>query len=400
MVSTHLKNISQNGNLPQIGVKIKNLWNHHPDYFLKPPPWRSHFQRFDRLFWIRQVIQLVTFNTCRCFGVMYVSGAKEKTVWEPRDSDRFVFHLGKKDETTCIKLYKHIHAHLRLFIACKLRLKPSVKENKFKIQQGVCIQATWFSKGEQTRLCLKPPLGVCNSCSNFCNMVMPANHKGRSVRITFFTTCGILSLVYLWGRDPHVFFDCLLTCPTAKDPSLDVSLYHKNGEHHGTSQQFRAVFAESPALLQPEETIHHRIGKTKCALALNLDFLGIRNHPILRTNRAPNDSTMEVLTWKQIRESWIIHLASAWTTHLKNICQNGNLDQVGVKIKHVWVATIWVMNNLKVYLLRWHVDEHHVTLHLPATTCKCPAAGLKVWIRINSWVYEKTDVNKGIRYMK
>ena len=29
MVSTHLKNISQNGNLPQIGVKIKNLWNHH-----------------------------------------------------------------------------------------------------------------------------------------------------------------------------------------------------------------------------------------------------------------------------------------------------------------------------------------------------------------------------------
>ena len=28
VVSTHLKNISQNGNLPQIGVKIKNIWNH------------------------------------------------------------------------------------------------------------------------------------------------------------------------------------------------------------------------------------------------------------------------------------------------------------------------------------------------------------------------------------
>ena len=26
---THLKNISQNGNLPQIGVKIKHIWNHH-----------------------------------------------------------------------------------------------------------------------------------------------------------------------------------------------------------------------------------------------------------------------------------------------------------------------------------------------------------------------------------
>ena len=29
VVSTHLKNISQIGNLPQIGVKIKNIWNHH-----------------------------------------------------------------------------------------------------------------------------------------------------------------------------------------------------------------------------------------------------------------------------------------------------------------------------------------------------------------------------------
>ena len=30
MVSTHLKNISQNRNLPQTGVKIKDIWNHHP----------------------------------------------------------------------------------------------------------------------------------------------------------------------------------------------------------------------------------------------------------------------------------------------------------------------------------------------------------------------------------
>ena len=30
-VSTHLKNFSQIGNLPQIGVKIKHIWNHHLD---------------------------------------------------------------------------------------------------------------------------------------------------------------------------------------------------------------------------------------------------------------------------------------------------------------------------------------------------------------------------------
>ena len=29
VVSTHRKDISQNVNLPQIGVKIKNIWNHH-----------------------------------------------------------------------------------------------------------------------------------------------------------------------------------------------------------------------------------------------------------------------------------------------------------------------------------------------------------------------------------
>ena len=29
VVSTRLKNISQNGNLPQIGMNIKNIWNLH-----------------------------------------------------------------------------------------------------------------------------------------------------------------------------------------------------------------------------------------------------------------------------------------------------------------------------------------------------------------------------------
>ena len=40
MVSTHLKNISQNGNLPQIGVKMKNLSNHHPASVLDFPGFR------------------------------------------------------------------------------------------------------------------------------------------------------------------------------------------------------------------------------------------------------------------------------------------------------------------------------------------------------------------------
>ena len=45
VVSTRLKNISQIGSFPQIGMNIKNVWNHHlderrtknPSYFMKIP---------------------------------------------------------------------------------------------------------------------------------------------------------------------------------------------------------------------------------------------------------------------------------------------------------------------------------------------------------------------------
>ena len=52
VVSTHLKNISQIGNLPQIGVKIKNIWNHHlvSHFFLfkisQSSRSQSHFSHF------------------------------------------------------------------------------------------------------------------------------------------------------------------------------------------------------------------------------------------------------------------------------------------------------------------------------------------------------------------
>ena len=32
MVSTHFKNFSQIGSSPQVGVKIKNVWNHHLEH--------------------------------------------------------------------------------------------------------------------------------------------------------------------------------------------------------------------------------------------------------------------------------------------------------------------------------------------------------------------------------
>ena len=68
VVSTPLKNISQHGNLPQIGVKIKNIWNHHLVVY-----WRLYFPAsipsiFHPCEWhaasVAQEAQLVAFAQC------------------------------------------------------------------------------------------------------------------------------------------------------------------------------------------------------------------------------------------------------------------------------------------------------------------------------------------------
>ena len=52
MVSTQLKNISQNGNLPQVGVEIKHIWNHHLVKYIDQPNVRQIYQpiRWEKLF--------------------------------------------------------------------------------------------------------------------------------------------------------------------------------------------------------------------------------------------------------------------------------------------------------------------------------------------------------------
>ena len=40
-----LKNISQNGNLPQVGVKIKNVWNRHLDFWFPNSQNGNHFPK-------------------------------------------------------------------------------------------------------------------------------------------------------------------------------------------------------------------------------------------------------------------------------------------------------------------------------------------------------------------
>ncbi len=56
MVSTHLKNISQIGSFPQIGTKIKNIWNHHPVFLFVENTWKHppvFFPPVDVFLWRR-----------------------------------------------------------------------------------------------------------------------------------------------------------------------------------------------------------------------------------------------------------------------------------------------------------------------------------------------------------
>ena len=48
VVSTHLKNISENGNLPQIGVKIKHFWNHHLENNLPQSSFSKQMMKYGR----------------------------------------------------------------------------------------------------------------------------------------------------------------------------------------------------------------------------------------------------------------------------------------------------------------------------------------------------------------
>ena len=81
MVSTHLKNISQFGSFPQIGMNIKYIWNHHsvmdtPLFCSKPigleAPNHSN----------AKPIELIKSETCwRCFKTLWLIHFQDFEVW-------------------------------------------------------------------------------------------------------------------------------------------------------------------------------------------------------------------------------------------------------------------------------------------------------------------------------
>ena len=86
VVSTHLKNISQIGSFPQVGVKIQNIWNHHPVmdilYIIPPYPEPIHASALLPRFVERLVHPKITpalkrkiiWTKASCLGSMLVFG--------------------------------------------------------------------------------------------------------------------------------------------------------------------------------------------------------------------------------------------------------------------------------------------------------------------------------------
>ena len=74
VVSTHLKNMSQNGNLPQVGVKIKNVWNQH----LEKQPWMKMYLLFKMV--VFQPAMLVYWRVTGGWDTPYAVDSVERLV--------------------------------------------------------------------------------------------------------------------------------------------------------------------------------------------------------------------------------------------------------------------------------------------------------------------------------
>ena len=99
MVSTPLKNISQNGNLPQIGVKIKNVWNHHPVKYRYPHRW-DPMPRQRAWFFLPSCLLAMTFCSFRSFNAL---GGHKWQWWHPwtEFSQGALVGLGGRWEKCC-----------------------------------------------------------------------------------------------------------------------------------------------------------------------------------------------------------------------------------------------------------------------------------------------------------
>ena len=131
MVSTHLKNISQNGNLPQMGVKIKNIWNHHPED-LSITPWYCMVGP-----WSSPVSPRHT--TCLRYSSTATTGQPLSKAW-------VCLQKGKpKHKLHCFKIHKKKSRH-KSFQCCQKRPSHQKKDTHWTwSESGVDIISLWMS---------------------------------------------------------------------------------------------------------------------------------------------------------------------------------------------------------------------------------------------------------------
>ena len=116
MVSTQLKNISQIGNFPQIGVKIKNIWNHHLEEMDRwASKWKKHI-------FLNSHCQLPTgHQLCsdlpRCFPKVTVNAQAEK----PGQHDTEPYLSGNQNQW-CLMIF--------LFCLGRIWISPMAYESR------------------------------------------------------------------------------------------------------------------------------------------------------------------------------------------------------------------------------------------------------------------------------
>ena len=158
VVSTHLKNISQIGSFPQVGMKIDNTWNHHlviqsrSSLIMFPTSYYyCHLIKFFKLLWFfvfpsstkqfRRVMLGVSFGVPKYTTPPKIHMEPEHHLFEKKTSE-----LNDQTSMNFSPAYPWA-TKWRGILACRSRISPIFSaNNQGELVTDSCISISWFLK--------------------------------------------------------------------------------------------------------------------------------------------------------------------------------------------------------------------------------------------------------------
>ena len=195
MVSTPLKNISQNGNLPQTRMKIKKNWNHHPNIYLLymllhlpwslqsfkktkiASPWQSwswsflHPSNFTNSKILRIVLNMFVFASTR-FSLNKSNGLNLHILKSAQISQQFPMSwlfFGNFSGWFSKSLRKEIHHYFVTFrhhspvTRCSPHILTIITTSRWRWRWWCC----WSITNSAERTTLGKEMWVCGGCRKF-----------------------------------------------------------------------------------------------------------------------------------------------------------------------------------------------------------------------------------------